>query len=440
MRFAKYNNTTNNVNHFFLLLFIFWLPLKDNFLPLLLFFWILTWLLEGNFKKRFNQYLPSKPLLLALIIYFLLTCFALFISTSFDDGILEVQQKLSLVFFPILIIGSRHKIKENLNTILLIFIIGILAASLFCLANATASSISINNGIINFEYWPYPEFKGESFWKLVNIRFNNYSSGFLSIFIHPSYFAMFLVFSICILLFFIKHKLVSKTIHKVGVVILITFFLLMIYLLQSRAGIMSLVIVFLIFVTIEIKRKFKKRYLILVLIVIPLLGLLLFSSSKLKRNFTELKEIYADPSGYSIEKVDVRYRVWFSSLKVIEENFWLGTSPANLIDELVVKYNELGYEDAGSGKLNSHNQYLETFAGLGVFGFLSLMFILVYGFVISIKQRHYLLFFLMLILSVNFLFESMMNRMSGILFMMLFISIFVFVDIPMRNNTAEKTV
>ena len=53
----------------------------------------------------------------------------------------------------------------------------------------------------------------------------------------------------------------------------------------------------------------------------------------------------------------------------------------------------------------------------------------IYGFVIAYKKRQYLLFFLLLILSINFLFESMLNRMAGVLFMMFFYSLFVFMKI-----------
>jgi O-antigen ligase len=116
-------------------------------------------------------------------------------------------------------------------------------------------------------------------------------------------------------------------------------------------------------------------------------------------------------------------------MQVIKENFWFGTSPANLTDELIKKYKELGFEKAALDNLNSHNQYLETFAGLGIFGFLTLLFIMVYSFVLSIKKRNYLLFFFIIIVSINFIFESMLNRMAGILFMMFFISLLIFADI-----------
>ncbi len=85
-------------------------------------------------------------------------------------------------------------------------------------------------------------------------------------------------------------------------------------------------------------------------------------------------------------------------------------------------------KDAELEKLNSHNQYLETCAGLGIFGFVSLLYILIYGFIITYKKRHYLLFFLLVILSINFMFESMLNRMSGVLFMIFFYSLFVFMN------------
>jgi len=161
---------------------------------------------------------------------------------------------------------------------------------------------------------------------------------------------------------------------------------------------------------------------------------IIISNSKLSKNISELSENFTNPKGFSLMESDTRYQSWYSAIKVIEENFWFGTGPANLTNELTKKYNTFGFEIAEKEQLNAHNQYLETFAGLGIIGFLSLLYFLGYLLVFAIKKRNYLLFFLFTILSVNFLFESVLNRMAGILFMMFFVSLLIFANIPAFNN------
>ncbi len=136
--------------------------------------------------------------------------------------------------------------------------------------------------------------------------------------------------------------------------------------------------------------------------------------------------ILKEPDKVELKKMDARFQTNFAAFQIIKENFWFGVGPANMYDELKKQYKKYGFEKAAEERLNAHNQYMETFAGLGIFGFLALMYILIGGFVYAYRNKHYLLFFLLLILSINFLFESMMNRMNGILFMMLFYSLFVF--------------
>lgn len=147
----------------------------------------------------------------------------------------------------------------------------------------------------------------------------------------------------------------------------------------------------------------------------------------------QLIELIKSPQDDDLQKIDTRFQTNFTAFEIIKENFWFGTSPANLTSELEKKYTEYGFIKAEKEHLNAHNQYLETFAGLGILGFLSLLYILSYGFVYAYKNKHYLLFFLLLILAINFMFESMLNRMAGVLFMMFFYSLFVFMK-PTKNK------
>jgi len=429
MGFTKYNYSTTQINYFFLLLFIFWLPLSDNQLPLILAIWIITSLIAGNLKTGLKV-VYRNPIYIGLFVYFILTLFAVVYSENMKNGLLNVQEKLSFIFFPFLLASSTPLIKENSKKILLVFALGNLVAALYCLAHALFLNLVIENGDIYIRYWAYDAFKEKSFITLVTERYNLFSYENLSILKHPSYFSMYLVFSICILYAFLRQKIIRQFNYKIIAIIVILFFSIVIFLLQSRAGFISLAFVYLMIPIIEIRRKLKKRYFFYLAITFFIFASIFLSNPRVKLIVEDLKGISVNTESSNLINKDVRFQIWYSSILVIKENLWFGTSPAELTNELVNKYDHLGFKSASELRLNCHNQYLETFAGLGVFGFLSLIFILGYSFVISIKHRNYLLFFLIIILAINFLFESMLNRMAGTLFMMFFMSQFVFAKIP----------
>jgi len=432
MDITKYQNIIQKVNYFSLLLFVFWLPLKDNYLPAIMTLWIFTWLLQGNFKTRFDQF-PEKKYFVGFLVYFFLTSFYLYRANDFDYGLFNIQEKLSMIFFPIIIVGSNSKIKENKIIILKVFVLANFVASVYCLTNATMNSIVLEHGsyILNHNLSDY--YNDYSFWKMVNMRYSHFAYTYLSIFKHPSYFSSYLIFAIVIIIYFFKNRLIKNNLLMIAYALLIVFFVIMIYLLQSRAGIICLGVTFIFLTTIELKKKMKKKYHFLALALVGLGGFLVFTNAQINKNISQINKLFEEGNISNLSESEQRLQLWYTSTKVIKDNFWFGTSPANLTDELVKKYEELGFENAADDGLNTHSQYLESFAGLGILGFLSLMFVMVYTFIISIRKRHYLLFFLMLILSINFLFEAMLNRMAGILFMMFFISLFVFT----RHNNKE---
>jgi len=426
--YIKYKTKLSQINYLATLLFIFWLPLKDDFLPVTLAFWILTWLLEGNFKGRIKSF-PFKLLYLSMLVYFSLTVISLFYTRDLQVGFFQVQEKLSMVFFPIFLAGSNQKVKQNYKNLLYVFVVGNFVASLYCLANAFATSLVIENGSYSLHHYMDSYYVNYSFWEMVNLRYSHFSYTYLSIFKHPSYFSMYIIFSIIIIIYLIRIGHIKKIWARSLGIFCMLFFIFMLYLLQSRAGIISFAAVLIGIPIMEIKQKMKKKYFFPVLIIIVAFIYFIFSNSMIGKSVSGLKESFNNPKGFSLMKSDIRLQSWYTSIKVIEENFWFGTSPANLTQELTNKYNLYGFEVAKKEQLNAHNQYLETFAGLGVFGFLSLMFFLIYGVSISLKKNNYLLFFLLLIFSINFLFESMLNRMAGVLFLMFFVSLFVFSDI-----------
>ena len=78
------------------------------------------------------------------------------------------------------------------------------------------------------------------------------------------------------------------------------------------------------------------------------------------------------------------------------------------------------YKTAFQRAYNFHNQYLQTFGAIGIFGFLLLCYLLGYPFILSIKNKDYLVISFLFIVGGSFLTESMFERQAGVAFFTIF--------------------
>jgi len=78
------------------------------------------------------------------------------------------------------------------------------------------------------------------------------------------------------------------------------------------------------------------------------------------------------------------------------------------------------YKTATDRKYNFHNQYLQIFGTIGVFGFLLLVWLLASPFFKSLKDKDYLLASFLFIVGFSLLTESMLERQAGVAFIAFF--------------------
>jgi len=83
------------------------------------------------------------------------------------------------------------------------------------------------------------------------------------------------------------------------------------------------------------------------------------------------------------------------------------------------------YKAAFQSAYNFHNQYLQTFGEIGIFGLLLLFFLLAYPFILSIRNKDYLAVSFLLIVGASFLTESMFERQAGVAFISFFYTLLI---------------
>ena len=122
----------------------------------------------------------------------------------------------------------------------------------------------------------------------------------------------------------------------------------------------------------------------------------------------------------------VRLLIWECAYNLFQEQPIFGYGNGDVNDKLNSKYEERGITLARSLSLNAHNQYLQTLLGTGMLGLILLGLILAIPFALSIKYKNYLYTMFVIIVSINFLPESMLETQAGTMFFGYFNSVLFF--------------
>ena len=251
--------------------------------------------------------------------------------------------------------------------------------------------------------------------------------------VHHSYMAMYLLFVLGFLYsewFYHRNEMKKWMLWTLGVVAAVI--MAYIVLVLSRAGVAGLVlmvgmvIIHLIFRVKEVKLGLIALALAMVA-GIGVFFLLPESSRRLTQTFEEMSE--GDTS-------DARYLIFGSSLKAIGQSLPFGVGIGDRNDVLAQIYEETGEEYAINAQYNSHNIYLDAMVTMGIPGILLLLAVFVVPAVGAYKGRDFITLSLIYSIAFSGLFEAVLNRQMGVVFMGLFW--FILLAGTGRENNAEQ--
>jgi len=175
------------------------------------------------------------------------------------------------------------------------------------------------------------------------------------------------------------------------------------------------------------KNSLNRKILFPVFIIFAIALIASLQSKKLTNNFQKIfttnLSVKSVQDLSTTESSEVRILVWNSSIDLISKNWLFGTGTGDIKDELLKDYKQKGFLGALEKKLNSHNQYLQTFATLGLFGILILIAMILYFIFNTIKLKSHVFFIVSLIIAFNLLFESMLEVQAGTIFIAMFFSL-----------------
>ncbi len=388
--------------HYYLALMIALCMPLGRITPIFIILFLLNWLIEGDFKNKFQNILQNKFSLL-FIAFFLMHVIGMVYTENIDSGLFDLQVKLSLVVFPF-ILASRPLTKGQIRTVFWVFIAGGIICSLIMLSRAV------------YMYIVFAE--------------NKFFYQAFSILVHPSYLSMYFNLSITWLL---MNSLKQSNTHNrfsTGLsTLIVLFFSFIIVLLSSKMGLITMVLIYLGFIIYFIISR--KKY------VFGIVTLLLFSVAvfSIIRFVPEIRgrvsAVFVAISNTSTNQAEaestaVRMLVWSATNHLISENFIFGTGTGDSKDELMKEYEKRGMTGAWEHKLNTHNEYYQVFLSLGLIGFILLLMSLFFPLYKAFTSLNAIYILFLLIIILNIIPESMFETQAGVMFYAFFNSLLCF--------------
>ena len=281
-------------------------------------------------------------------------------------------------------------------------------------------------------------FKAFSVYYTSNCLFASFTSSNICI-DHPSYFSAIATFSVASVWYLRREKTLG---FNGGLSYLfLSFTLIMIFLSYAMAAILFLLLCFSFFMLRWVYLKRIKWMSISFFLFFPFLLIFLLSivpafKDEVNNSKVALSNYLVNPTKFiqgnnkSLSGDQVRLVMWTVSIKTWAQHpFGVGTGNVDeyLSKELIhVGQFELAKLDQNFEiKYNPHNQFLQIGIELGIIGIIVFLWSLFQTIKIGFRSQNWLLIFLVFCLIFNCLFESMLQRQTGIVFFIFWICLLV---------------
>lgn len=347
---------------------------------------------------NFKNLKLNKPIILLIALYIVYSFFEI-LHAPIDLSILE--KKASLIALPIIFMANNYS-QENIKKAFIYFVYGVIVACLICYSNALVSSISFVDGFSFNTKLITTE--NNSFLDSSMYGGNHFFGDDFSLFHQSIYFALQINLAVVVILFtdFIKLK------YKY---LLILFFGLVIFQISNRVNILIYIFILASYIFHIKNRKIK---LIATLSIVVLTTIVYVSNSRTKAVLKKMETFNFVLDREAEDSFGTRLLVWDASLNVIKDNPYLGVGVSNTYNALKKVYKKKRYVIPFRNRLNSHNQFFQILIECGLLGLL--IFILIQMFLLkSNKKFKFFYIYVFLIFNLNFLFESVFNRYSGLI-------------------------
>ncbi|MCK9218543.1 MAG: O-antigen ligase family protein [Bacteroidales bacterium] len=377
----------------------FLLPVWGKLVPPVIALMMLNWLSDPRSYSAFRRIFKEKQRLrvMGFGLIYLVYLIGLTYTSNFEYGKFDLEVKLSLLLFPLIFSTAQFPVfpGNRLRWILNFYTAGCFTGGVILLFHAWFNA---------------------SFYQVQG----SFYYGNLSWYFHSTYLSMYYNFAIACVIYigYTKKKMNRLLIGFYALLVL--FFIALIFLLASKAGLFILLLLFIlsaIFIGWELKNIGWTVFIGGFALFVFVLGywLVPINVTRFNRAATAFTD-HPEAGVVNTESTAERLAIWSVAGDIIRSNFFFGVGTGDVKDELLAGYKEKNNLAAFQKKLNTHNQYLQTFITLGVIGFIVLAGMILFPAVRAARDRDFLYFIFLLIFALNLVLESMLEIQAGVVF------------------------
>lgn len=399
-----------------------------------------------NFKTTKLTF-AEKAVLAATAAYLLWELVTMLWTFNTGRGMKVITRHLPLFAMPcLLVIAKIGKIIKRPGVIMQVFSLGVLASMVMCLILSFRDGLYEVDGATMFDH-RLPDYRNHGHFNAISCGYSYFSYGNLSHFEVPHYLALF----INLVLMVIYTKLYQCGFKKNKVVILSVvalFCIAFLFMLCNRANYIIFAIIISVIAGYEYFIKKHRSVGIAVAVGIVIIAAIMFGTG---RGYDMLFKMHRAVSGdkeaqpemteeQRLERINSRTIIWTSASHLIAKHPILGSGVGDTMEALTGQYYIDGYLDTGDEGFNSHNQYLDTWIGLGLVGVLLLLGLIAIPIVAGFKYGYLPLVLYGIALVVGFVTEVMFTHSTGDFSITFIMMLMIMSAIEMRNQIKSSTV
>lgn len=397
----------DNVLYSILVLFTISLPFGINFNSYLIALILLLSLFRFFAFKSKDYSIKLDIITIAFILFFLYNFATIFYSQSYVLGFKEIERKASFIVFPIIfyLIGDVFERKKD------DFVSFFAFATLFYVIIALCLVVKSYPSILCFENWTEKYNFRELYGNIGNKNFE----------MHPTYLAMYLVFSITA---FAKLLETAKRIQDI-ILIYVSIILSCIFILfciNSRISIIALFIIF----SIQIIHK-NTNFLFRLLLAFCLVLIFLFVTTKFSKIENRFVREFEDPKSFSLPKginhnsTNTRLAAIYCSLQGYLDNPYFGVGIGDAQKTLNKCYINNSTSDIMiKNKIDSHCQFVESLLIGGPILFLLCFALYFLLFKLYTNSKDILMLYFAILVTLTSLTECILSNQKGVVFFTFF--------------------
>ena len=354
----------------------------------------LIWIFSFSFKEKLHRFIKN-PAAIAFVLLYLLHLLSIFYTENSSEGWNDLRLKISFLLLPFFMLTVQFIYKEQRLVIIKLFAVLMMLMALTDLTHAFLEYlVSGNQETFYYIHLPY----------------------LLASKVH--YVAWYYSFAIFVSIDHLMSSNSNRALWFLGLLIL----LFSLILLSSRAFILAFIVVFILsflkwFKTVKASSLMWAKILSIAALFIFFLVFLPSTNLRLNDTFVELQKMF----GYDTPKqTNPRVFIWSYGADVVAKNpiFGLGVGDAKEELSLALESCDAMFWDGEQNvpiqkkNYNFHNQFMQTWAEVGIFGFLLLLFIMIHPFML--KNSHPLFLIFIGLTFIGCLTESMFERQAGV--------------------------